>query len=131
MAKVRKIPAVFQDTRGVPGQYTTDPEVAKPEQIAAIGEAIDKARRLQKGAVISDRVARTAPLSTSPTKVNRSGGGSLGSPAGAANGPLPKSAPIATEPSSMNATSKGSRRAPGGFLLVCVAVRAPSASSRT
>ena len=115
MAKVRKIPAVFQDTRGVPGQYTTDPEVAKPEQIAAIGEAIDKARRLQKGAVISDRVARTAPLSTSPTKVNRSGGGSLGSPAGAANGPLPKSAPITTEPSSMNATSKGSRRAPGGF----------------
>jgi len=115
MAKVRKIPAVFQDTRGVPGQYTTDPEVAKPEQIAAIGEAIDKARRLQKGAVISDRVARTAPLATSPTKVNRSGGGSLGSPAGAANGPLPKSAPIATEPSSMNATSKGSRRAPGGF----------------
>ena len=115
MAKVRKIPAVFQDTRGVPGQYTTDPEVAKPEQIAAIGQAIDKARRLQKGAVISDRVARTAPLATSPTKVNRSGGGSLGSPAGAANGPLPKSAPIATEPSSMNATSKGSRRAPGGF----------------
>ena len=115
MAKVRKIPAVFQDTRGVPGQYTTDPEVAKPEQIAAIGEAIDKARRLQKGAVISDRVARTAPLATSPTKVNRSGGGSLRLPTGATNGPLPKSAPIATEPSSMNATSKGSRRAPGGF----------------
>jgi len=115
MAKVRKIPAVFQDTRGVPGQYTTDPEVAKPEQIAAIGQAIDKARRLQKGAVISDRVARTAPLATSPTKVNRSGGGSLGFPTVGANGPLPKSTPIATAPSSINATSKGSRRAPGGF----------------
>jgi hypothetical protein len=115
MAKVRKIPAVFQDTRGVPGQYTTDPEVAKPEQIAAIGQAIDKARRLQKGAVISDRVARTAPIATSPTKVNRSGGGSLGFPTVGANGPLPKSTPIATAPSSINATSKGSRRAPGGF----------------
>ena len=115
MAKVRKIPAVFQDTRGVPGQYTTDPEVAKPEQIAAIGKAIDKARRLQKGAVIRDRVDRVAPLATSPTKINSSGGGSLRLPAGASNSPLPRTAPVANAPVAMNATSKGSRRAPGGF----------------
>ena len=115
MAKVRKIPAVFQDTRGVPGQYTTDPEVAKPEQIAAIGKAIDKARRLQKGAVIRDRVDRVAPLATSPTKINSSGGGSLRLPAGASNSPLPQTAPVANAPVAMNATSKGSRRAPGGF----------------
>ena len=115
MAKVRKIPAVFQDTRGVPGQYTTDPEVAKPEQIAAIGKAIDKARRLQKGAVIRDRLDRVAPLATSPTKINSSGGGSLRLPAGASNSPLPRTAPVANAPVAMNATSKGSRRAPGGF----------------
>jgi hypothetical protein len=115
MAKVRKIPAVFQDTRGVPGQYTTDPEVAKPEQIAAIGKAIDKARRLQKGAVIRDRLDRVAPLATSPTKIASSGGGSLRLPAGASNSPLPRTAPVANAPVAMNATSKGSRRAPGGF----------------
>ena len=115
MAKVRKIPAVFQDTRGVPGQYTTDPEVAKPEQIAAIGKAIDKARRLQKGAVIRDRLDRVAPLATAPTKINSSGGGSLRLPAGASNSPLPRTAPVANAPVAMNATSKGSRRAPGGF----------------
>lgn len=115
MAKVRKIPAVFQDTRGVPGQYTTDPEVAKPEQIAAIGKAIDKARRLQKGAVIRDRMDRVAPLATAPTKINSSGGGSLRLPAGATNSPLPRTAPVANAPVAMNATSKGSRRAPGGF----------------
>lgn len=115
MAKVRKIPAAFQDTKGVPAQYTTDPEVAKPEQIAAIGKAIDKARRLQKGAVIRDRLDRVAPLATAPTKINSSGGGSLRLPAGATNSQLPRTAPVANAPVAMNATSKGSRRAPGGF----------------
>lgn len=115
MAKVRKIPAAFQDTRGVPAQYTTDPEVAKPEQIAAIGKAIDKARRLQKGATIRDRVERTAPLATSPAKLNSTSGSTLRSPAGAPNAPLPRTAPVANAPVAMNATSKGSRRAPGGF----------------
>ncbi len=83
--------------------------------IAAIGKAIDKARRLQKGAVIRDRLDRVAPLATSPTKINSSGGGSLRLPAGASNSPLPRTAPVANAPVAMNATSKGSRRAPGGF----------------
>jgi hypothetical protein len=36
MAKVRKIPAAFEGTRGIPAQYTTDPDIATPEQIAAL-----------------------------------------------------------------------------------------------
>lgn len=49
MAKIRRIPRAFQDTKGVPGQYTTDPAVAPPEQIEAIGKAYDKAKRIGKG----------------------------------------------------------------------------------
>ena len=115
MAKVRKVPQAFEGTRGVPGQYTTDPEVAKPEQIAAIGSALDKANRLKKGATIVTPMKRVSPIPTQPTTVNRSGGGNLRAPAGAANSGLGGAAPIATAPVGMNATSKGSRRAPGAF----------------
>jgi hypothetical protein len=115
MAKVRKVPQAFEGTRGIPGQYTTDPEVAKPEQIAAIGSALDKANRLKKGATIITPMKRVSPIPTQPTTVNRSGGGSLRAPAGAANSGLGGAAPIATAPVGMNATSKGSQRAPGAF----------------
>ena len=115
MAKVRKVPQAFEGTRGIPGQYTTDPEVAKPEQIAAIGSALDKANRLKKGATIVTPMKRVSPIPTQPTTVNRSGGGNLRAPAGAANSGLGGAAPIATAPVGMNATSKGSRRAPGAF----------------
>lgn len=115
MAKVRKIPAAYEGTRGVPAQYTTDPNVATPEQIAAIGKAIDKAKRLQRGAQIADPLARTAPIANAPTRTNVSGGGTLRAPAGSANGPLPRGANIANAPTALNATSKGSRRAPGAF----------------
>ena len=115
MAKVRKVPQAFEGTRGVPGQYTTDPEVAKPEQIAAIGSALDKANRLKKGATIVTPMKRVSPIPTQPTTVNRSGGGNLRAPAGAANSGIGGAAPIATAPVGMNATSKGSRRAPGAF----------------
>jgi len=115
MAKVRKVPQAFEGTRGIPGQYTTDPEVAKPEQIAAIGSALDKANRLKKGATIVTPMKRVSPIPTQPTTVNRSGGGSLRAPAGAANSGLGGAAPIATAPVGMNATSKGSQRAPGAF----------------
>jgi hypothetical protein len=47
--KVRKIPAAFEGTRAIPAQYTTDPDIATPEQIASIGTATDKARKLAKG----------------------------------------------------------------------------------
>ena len=115
MAKVRKVSQAFEGTRGIPGQYTTDPEVAKPEQIAAIGSALDKANRLKKGATIVTPMKRVSPIPTQPTTVNRSGGGNLRAPAGAANSGLGGAAPIATAPVGMNATSKGSRRAPGAF----------------
>ena len=115
MAKVRKVPQAFEGTRGIPGQYTTDPEVAKPEQIAAIGSALDKANRLKKGATIVTPMKRVSPIPTQPTTVNRSGGGNLRAPAGAANSGLGGAAPIATAPVGMNATSKGSQRAPGAF----------------
>ena len=64
MAKVRKVPQAFEGTRGIPGQYTTDPEVAKPEQIAAIGSALDKANRLKKGATIVTPMKRVSPIPT-------------------------------------------------------------------
>ena len=43
--KVRKIPGAFEGTRAIPAQYTTDPDIATPEQIASIGTATDKARK--------------------------------------------------------------------------------------
>jgi hypothetical protein len=115
MAKVRKIPAAFEGTRGVPGQYTTDPNVATPEQIAALGAAIDKAKRLQRGAQLVKPMPGGKPVPNSPASVSSSGGGSLRSPAGAANAPLPRTAPIATAPTGLNATSKASRPAGSGF----------------
>ena len=115
MAKVRKIPAAFEGTRGVPGQYTTDPAVATPEQIAAIGASLEKAARLKRGNTIVTPMKRVSPIPTQSTTVNRSGGGNLRAPAGAANSGIAGSSPIATAPVGINATSKGSQRAPGAF----------------
>ena len=74
MAKVRKIPAAFQGTRAIPAQYTTDPDIATPEQIASIGRATDKARRLSKGERIVAFQPQGKPISTAPGKMNVSGG---------------------------------------------------------
>ena len=116
MAKVRKIPAAFEGTRGVPGQYTTDPEVATPEQIAAIGKALDKAARLQTGAKIAEPLDRVAPLATTPTNTRSAGGGNKSAPTGTANSGLGGFGSIATSPIGLNATSKGSARAPRTFM---------------
>jgi hypothetical protein len=64
--KVRKIPAAFEGTRAIPAQYTTDPDIATPEQIASIGTATDKARKLAKGQVIVTAQPKSKPLATSP-----------------------------------------------------------------
>jgi hypothetical protein len=64
MAKVRRVPQAFQDTKGIPGQYTTDPNVASPEQIAALGDVIDKAQKLRGGAVLNESLAEQNPLLT-------------------------------------------------------------------
>ena len=115
MAKVRKIPAAFEGTRGVPAQYTTDPDVATPEQIAAIGAALDKARRLSRGEKIASPLPRVAPLATSPVRLNSTGTGTNRAPAGAPNLGIAGGTPVANAPVGMNATSKGSTRAPGAF----------------
>ena len=115
MAKVRKIPAAFEGTRGVPGQYTTDPDVATPEQVAAIGAALDKARRLARGEKIASPLPRVAPLANAPVKMNSTGTGTNRAPAGAPNVGIGGGAPVANFPVGMNATSKGSVRAPGAF----------------
>ena len=115
MAKVRKIPAAFEGTRAVPAQYTTDPDVATPEQVAAIGAALDKARRLSRGEKIASPLPRVAPLATSPVRLNSTGTGTNRAPAGAPNLGIAGGATVANSPVGMNATSKGSTRAPGAF----------------
>ena len=57
MAKVRGIPKAFQGTRAIPGQYTTDPDIATPAQIRSIGTSLDKAKRIGKG----ERIVELAP----------------------------------------------------------------------
>jgi hypothetical protein len=64
MAKIRRVPRAFQDTKAVPGQFTTDPDVAPPEQIQSIGDAYDKAKRLAKGEVLVSPMSKDAPLVT-------------------------------------------------------------------
>lgn len=64
--KVRKIPAAFEGTRAIPAQYTTDPDIATPEQIASIGSATEKARKLTKGQVIVAAQPKGKPVATSP-----------------------------------------------------------------
>lgn len=68
--KVRKIPAAFEGTRAIPGQYTTDPDIATPEQIASIGRATDKARKLSKGERIVEAQPKSKPVVTTPGKIN-------------------------------------------------------------
>ncbi len=65
MAKIRRIPRAFQDTKGIPGQYTTDPAVAPPAQIESIGKAYDKAKRISKGQQLFEPLGGGKPLVTS------------------------------------------------------------------
>jgi hypothetical protein len=115
MAKVRKIPAAYEGTRGVPAQYTTDPDVATPEQVAAIGSALDKARKLSRGQRITKSMVGAAPIPTTPVRLNRTSGSTLRSPAGAPNLGIGGGAPIATAPAAFNATSKSPQQAGNGF----------------
>ena len=115
MAKIRKIPAAYEGTRGVPAQYTTDPDVATPEQVAAIGSALDKARKLSRGQRITKSMVGAAPIPTTPVRLNRTSGSTLRSPAGASNLGIGGGAPIATAPAAFNATSKSPQKAGNGF----------------
>jgi len=102
MAKVRGVPRSFQGTRGVPGQYTTDPNVATPEQIASIGKAVDKAKRIGRGEQVIDRVAGGAPLITKATPAGVRGDSSRRAPAGANSGIQATGPDIATSPVKVN-----------------------------
>jgi hypothetical protein len=62
--KVRKIPQAFQGTRAIPGQYTTDPDIATTDQIASIGEANKRARQMGRGQQLVSTIAGDAPLVT-------------------------------------------------------------------
>lgn len=77
--KVRKIPGAFEGTRAIPAQYTTDPDIATPEQIKSIGDANAKAKRLAKGQVLFQSIATEAPLVTQLDDVNVDGTNAPGS----------------------------------------------------
>ena len=64
MAKTRNVPRAFQGTRAIPGQYTTDPDIATPEQISSIGESVDKARQIGRGRQMVSTIAGDPPLVT-------------------------------------------------------------------
>ena len=112
MAKVRKIPAAFEGTRAIPAQYTTDTDIATPEQIASIGKALDKAAQVRKGKVLRDPVERGKLIATAPSKMNVSGGDIQSAPTGLANKSISSRANINFR---ANVNADRSERAPGAF----------------
>ena len=112
MAKVRKIPAAFEGTRGVPAQYTTDPDVATPEQIASIGKALDKAAKIRRGQQVLTPVEKGKPIATSPTKRNVFGGEVETAPNGTPNAGISARGGINFK---ANINADRSKRAPGAF----------------
>ena len=102
MAKVRGVPRAFKGTRGIPGQYTTDPDIATPQQIQSIGKAVDKAKRIGRGEQVIDRVAGGAPLITTATPAGVRGDSSRRAPAGANSGIRATGPDIATTPAKLN-----------------------------
>lgn len=78
MAKIRRIPRAFQGERGIPGQYTTDPDVATSQQVQSISDALDKAKLLGKGERLFSPLSAEAPIVTSlgaPATSGRNGTG--------------------------------------------------------
>ena len=112
MAKVRKIPQAFEGTRGVPGQYTTDPDIATPEQIASLGAALDKAKQIRQGKRVLTPVAKGKPIATSPTKMNIFAGQIEAAPNGTPNAGVSARGNINFK---ANISADRSQRAPGAF----------------
>ena len=113
MAKVRAIPGAFVGARGVPAQYTTDPDIATPEQIAAIGKSLDKARQLKAGKQIVAPADKSKPIATAPNFGRLISDASRRAPAGVKN--FTPSTPISTFPTIVNADSKSPQQANGAF----------------
>lgn len=105
MAKVRKVPQVFIDAKGVPGQYTTDPDVATPQQIKALGDALDKANKLRKGQVLVDQMPVAGKGLNTQLDFSIKGENRTAAPTGGRNGSVSKG--IATSPTVVNISGGG------------------------
>jgi hypothetical protein len=105
MAKVRGVPKTFVDGKGVPGQYTTDPDVATPAQIKALGDALDKAKRLSKGEVIVEKMPQAGKGIKTQTSAEIAREVRKAAPSGPANTGVKGG--IATSPSIVNVSYGG------------------------
>jgi hypothetical protein len=112
--KVRKIPAAFEGTRAIPAQYTTDPDIATPEQIASIGTATEKARKLAKGQRIREAAAKGKPIATAPVFTNITTKRQAGV-RGQANQPITGGAGIGINDPSITARNRASSRIKPNF----------------
>lgn len=109
MAKVRAIPQTYVNGEGIPGQYTTDPDVATPAQIQAIGDAVDKAKRLQRGEVINGRMPSAGSGVKNTTSAQVRGERRSAPPRISSNtGPEATSIGVPTYPVAMNVSAGGS-----------------------
>ena len=109
MAKVRGIPKTYVNGEGVPGQYTTDPDVATPAQIKALGDALDKARRLSKGEVIVEKMPQAGKGIKTETSAQIAREIRKSAPSGPANTGVKGG--IATSPSIVNVSYGGKVKA--------------------
>lgn len=109
MAKVRGVPKTFVDGQGVPGQYTTDPDVATPAQIKALGDALDKAKRISKGEVIVERMPQAGKGIKTETSAQIAREIRKAAPSGPANTGV--EGEIATSPSIVNVSYGGKVKA--------------------
>ena len=109
MAKVRGIPKTYVNGEGVPGQYTTDPDVATPAQIKALGDALDKARRLSKGEVIVEKMPQAGKGIKTETSAQIAREIRKAAPSGPANTGVKGG--IATSPSIVNVSYGGKVKA--------------------
>jgi hypothetical protein len=110
MAKVRGIPKTYVNGEGVPGQYTTDPDIATPAQIKALGDALDKARRLSRGEQIVERMQAAGPSIKTETSAELASEIRRAAPKGPKNQGPAKAKPIVTSPEIVNVSYGGKGR---------------------
>lgn len=128
--KVRKIPGAFQGTRAIPAQYTTDPDIATPEQIASIGSATEKARKLAKGQRIVESAGGGKPIATAPV-FNNITINKQGSVKGQANRPVTGGAGIGINDPSITARNRASSRIKPNFERLTLGEQASVKMSET
>ena len=107
--KVRGIPGAYVDGKGVPAQYTTDPDVATTAQIKALGDSLDKANRMRRGEVIVERMPNAGKTIKTTTGAEIAGEIRKAAPAGTPNSGV--GSVVETTPSIIN-ISKGGKVKP-------------------